>query len=59
MCACSFAMAEIRLALAKILFDFNVELDVNDAGTQQWERSLKVFGVWARPPLMISLRPLY
>jgi aspirochlorine biosynthesis cytochrome P450 monooxygenase len=48
----NLAYAEIRLILARLLWNFDMELceESND-----WVTGMKVYGVYQRPPLMIKL----
>lgn len=44
------AYAEIRVILAKILCEFDLELMPQSVG---WTEGLKIFGVWEKTPLMV------
>ncbi|OLN83342.1 Versicolorin B desaturase 2 [Colletotrichum chlorophyti] len=48
------AYAEIRTILAKILWEFDVELSQESQG---WMEGLKIYGVWEKKPLMIRFQP--
>jgi hypothetical protein len=50
----SLAYAEMRLILARILFNFDIELaDPSDEWLNQ-----RVFAIWEKPPLMVLLKPV-
>jgi cytochrome P450 len=51
----SLAYAEMRLILAKVLFNFDLELVDK---TQNWLEGQKVFALWQKPSLMVELRPV-
>ncbi|TLD33692.1 hypothetical protein PspLS_00237 [Pyricularia sp. CBS 133598] len=44
------AYAEIRVILAKVLWEFELELMPESVG---WMEGLKIFGVWEKTPLMV------
>lgn len=48
------AYGEIRTILAKILWEFDIQLAPESSG---WMESLKIFGVWQKKPLMVRFRP--
>ena len=48
----NLARAEMRLVLAKMLWRFNLELV---EGRGNWMEGQKIFGFWAKPPLMCRL----
>ncbi|KAK3171581.1 hypothetical protein OEA41_003665 [Lepraria neglecta] len=48
----NLAKAEMRLILAKLLWRFDLELV---EGRGDWMEGQKVFGFWAKPPLMCTL----
>lgn len=48
------AYAEMRTILAKILWNFDMELADGASG---WMASLKVYGAWEKLPLMVTMRP--
>ena len=51
----NLAYAEMRLILAKVLFNFDLELVDK---TNDWMKNQKVFALWEKPSLMVSLRPV-
>jgi len=51
----NLARAEMRLILAKLLWRFDVELDEY---SEKWMAGQKIFGFWAKPPLMCRLVPI-
>lgn len=48
------AYAEIRLTLAKLLWNFDFELVDDD---DRWLTEQKVYLIWEKPPLMVKFRP--
>ncbi|KAK0773472.1 hypothetical protein LTR38_016552 [Friedmanniomyces endolithicus] len=50
----NLARAEMRLALAKLLFRFAVKLQ---PGQEEWQRSQLLQGFWQKPPLYCILLP--
>jgi cytochrome P450 len=50
----NLANVEMRLILAKLLFNFDLELD--KARTSNW-LDQKAFTLWEKPPLWVKLRP--
>lgn len=50
----NLAYAEMRLIAAKVLFNFDLELQ--DAFTD-WMEGQKVFTLWEKPSLMVKLHP--
>ncbi|TKA49840.1 hypothetical protein B0A55_12779, partial [Friedmanniomyces simplex] len=50
----NLARAEMRLALAKLLFRFAVKLQ---PGQEEWQRSQRLQGFWKKPPLYCVLLP--
>ncbi|OAK94660.1 cytochrome P450 monooxygenase-like protein [Phaeosphaeriaceae sp. SRC1lsM3a] len=52
----NLAYAEMRLILAKVLFNFDIELVDKK---QDWMAGQKVFTLWDKPSLMIRLRPVH
>ena len=50
----SIAYAELRLILAKMIWNFDWEL-MREA--EDWMKQ-KVFVLWEKPPLMLQLRPV-
>ena len=51
----NLARAEMRLILAKLLWRFDLNLL---EGMEGWMQGQKVFGFWAKPPLMCRLEPV-
>ncbi|KAF2711502.1 cytochrome P450 monooxygenase-like protein [Pleomassaria siparia CBS 279.74] len=51
----NLAFAEMRLILAKVLFNFDLELVDK---TTDWMHGQKVFTLWEKPSLMITLHPV-
>ncbi|KAF2021455.1 cytochrome P450 monooxygenase-like protein [Aaosphaeria arxii CBS 175.79] len=51
----NLAYAEMRLIMAKVLFNFDLELQPE---SYDWMSRMKVFTLWDKPPLMVSLRPV-
>jgi cytochrome P450 len=51
----SLAYAEMRLIVAKVLFNFDLELVDT---TQDWLEGQKVFTLWQKPSLMVQVRPV-
>ncbi|CAF9936538.1 MAG: hypothetical protein ALECFALPRED_006883 [Alectoria fallacina] len=52
----SLAYAEIRIILARVLFEFDLELMDS---SRSWLENLKVFFLWQKDPLMVRLRPVF
>ena len=52
----NLAWAEMRLLLARVLWQFDMELVYNEY-TQRWINDEKIWGFWHRPPLMCKLTP--
>lgn len=50
----NLAYAEMRLILAKICFNFDLELDEKRSG--KWIEEQKIFGLWEKGPLWVKLR---
>lgn len=50
---CSLAYAEMRLILAKLLWNFDVELCEE---SKNWATEQKVFILWEKGPLMVRLK---
>ena len=48
----NLAWAELRLVLAKVLFNFDMELDLRSV---EFERKLEHHTLWSRPKLWIKL----
>ncbi|KAJ4375373.1 hypothetical protein N0V83_002459 [Neocucurbitaria cava] len=51
----SLAYAEMRLIMAKLLFNFDLELVHPD---HEWTKEQKVFTLWEKPSLMVRLKPV-
>lgn len=51
----SLAYAEMRLILAKVLFNFDLTLDEPEF---DWFANQKCFTLWEKPALMIKLTPV-
>ncbi|THY02436.1 putative P450 monooxygenase [Aureobasidium pullulans] len=51
----NLAYAEMRLIMAKVLFEFDLELDPKSA---DWDKNMKVFLLWDKPELLVKLKPL-
>jgi cytochrome P450 len=51
----SLAYAEMRLIVAKVLFNFDLELVDT---TQDWLEGQKVFTLWQKSSLMVQVRPV-
>ena len=54
-CNCSLAYVEMRIILAKLLWQFDVALAGPD---QDWIGSQKCFPLWQKIPLMVKLTPV-
>ena len=52
---CSLAYMEMRIILAKLLWQFEVALANPD---QDWIDSQKCFQLWEKIPLMVKLTPV-
>jgi hypothetical protein len=52
---CSLAYAEMRLVIAQVLFNFDLELVDKK---QDWFKGQRVFTVWDKPSLMVKLTPV-
>jgi averantin hydroxylase len=50
----SLAYAEMRLILAKVCFNFDLELDEERCG--DWIKQQKVFTIWEKTPLWVKLK---
>jgi cytochrome P450 len=48
----NLAYAELRLVFAKMLFNFDIELDPRSVG---WEKRLEHHTLWYRPDLWVKL----
>ena len=53
----SLAHAEMRLILAKILWNFDLEL-AGDGNGKDWITTQKVFILWEKGPLNVFLKPV-
>ncbi|KAI8966684.1 cytochrome P450 [Daldinia sp. FL1419] len=51
----NLAYAEMRLILAKILYNFDMKLDEESLG---WAVDQRSFSVWEKPPLLVHLTPV-
>ncbi|GKT81074.1 cytochrome P450 [Colletotrichum tofieldiae] len=51
----ALAYAEMRLVLARIVYDFDMKLA---EGNGPWIERQRVFGLWDRIPLMVNLKPV-
>ncbi|KAI2643132.1 putative cytochrome P450 monooxygenase [Xylaria nigripes] len=51
----SLAYAEMRLILAKVIYNFDISIDDS---SRYWLRDQKVFELWDKPPLNIHLKPV-
>ncbi|KAM0328787.1 hypothetical protein ACHAQA_005201 [Verticillium albo-atrum] len=51
----NLAYAEMRLILARVLFDFDLELEPQSKG---WLETQKAYSLWDKPPLNIRLTPV-
>lgn len=49
----NLAYAEMRVVLAKVLYNFDVELCEESKG---WMNGMKTFGLWEKPALMMKVR---
>ena len=47
-------MAQIRLIVARLMWEFDFELE----GCNGWVDGIKVYTMYERPPLMCRLRPV-
>lgn len=50
----SMAYAEMRMVIAKVLFNFDLELADK---SEDWWRTQNTFFVWQKKPLMVKLTP--
>lgn len=48
----NLAYAEMRIMLAKMVFNFDWELDEHSSG---WLHGMKVHTLWQKPPLLVKL----
>ena len=51
----SLAYAEMRLILAKVLWNFDLELDER---SRRWRDHMKLFILWEKPPMYVKLKPV-
>ncbi|KAI1503322.1 P450 monooxygenase No.1 [Biscogniauxia marginata] len=51
----NLAYAEMRLVLAKLLYNFDITLDDSSAG---WLETQKAYSVWDKPQLNVHLKPV-
>lgn len=57
----SLAYAEMRLILARLLWNFDLELAVPEdpkAKNDNWIEKQEVYIIWNKVPLMVNLRPV-
>lgn len=50
----NLAWAEMRLILARLLWRFHIEM-VEDGRNMEWLRGQRIWGFWAKPPLLCRL----
>lgn len=50
----NLASAEMRVILARLVYNFDLKLAPESKG---WMEGQRVFNLWAKPPLMVSLTP--
>ncbi len=51
---CSLAYAEMRLILAKIIYNFDMSIAEE---SKDWLENQEVYNVWVKPPLMVRFTP--
>jgi cytochrome P450 len=51
----SLAYMEIQLILARVLFEFDLQLQQE---SRDWLSRLKVFGFWEKPALVVKVVPV-
>ena len=51
----SLAYAEMRLILARLLWNFDVELDER---SRRWIDEMNIFVLWEKQPLFVKLTPV-
>ena len=51
----SLAQAEMRLILARLLWNFDLELEER---SQRWMDEMKMYIVWEKQPLFVKLAPV-
>jgi len=51
----SLAYAEMRLILARLLWNFNLELDERSL---TWAQGMKMYLLWEKVPLYVKLKPV-
>ncbi|KAK7753574.1 hypothetical protein SLS62_004432 [Diatrype stigma] len=51
----NLAYAEMRLIMAKIIFNFDMRLADE---SRDWYKNSKAYGTWQKPPLMVHLTPV-
>ena len=51
----SLAYAEMRLILARVLWNFDLELAPQ---SMNWSEGLKIFILWDKPSLFVKLKPV-
>ncbi|KAH6889402.1 cytochrome P450 [Thelonectria olida] len=50
----NLAYAEMRLILARVIWNFDLELDEK---SRNWPRDARLYTLWDKPPLYVHLRP--
>ena len=53
-CVDSLAYAEMRLVLAKVLYNFDLEMDRRSDGRDWFDQ--KAWGVWFKGPLFVRVK---
>jgi cytochrome P450 len=51
----SLAYAEMRLIIARLLWNFDLELEEK---SRRWIDGMKMFTLWEKPPLFVKLKPV-
>ena len=51
---CSLAYTEMRLILARVIYNFRMELD---GESKDWIERQKIYGLWEKVPLKVRLTP--
>lgn len=54
MIANSLAYVEMRLVLARMLFNFDISLSDD---SREWMENQKAYNMWSKPPMHIHLTP--
>lgn len=52
---CSLAYAEMRLILAKVVYNFDLRIAED---SRDWLKGQKAYIVWEKPPLNVYLTPV-